>query len=43
MDENLQIQRFEVPLSALEFESLIESRNVPAVIFLIVSLMLFPR
>lgn len=32
MDENLQIQRFEVPLSALEFESLIESRNVPAVL-----------
>ncbi|XP_022155805.1 uncharacterized protein LOC111022839 isoform X2 [Momordica charantia] len=32
MDENLHIQRFEAPLSASDFESLIESHNVPAVL-----------
>ncbi|XP_022954220.1 uncharacterized protein LOC111456538 isoform X7 [Cucurbita moschata] len=30
MDENLKIQRFEVPPSASNFEFLIESRDVPA-------------
>ncbi|XP_022954219.1 uncharacterized protein LOC111456538 isoform X6 [Cucurbita moschata] len=32
MDENLKIQRFEVPPSASNFEFLIESRDVPAVL-----------
>ncbi|XP_022960123.1 uncharacterized protein LOC111460965 isoform X1 [Cucurbita moschata] len=32
MDDNLRIQRFEVPPSAEDFDSLIESRNVPAVL-----------
>ncbi|XP_023549227.1 uncharacterized protein LOC111807652 isoform X2 [Cucurbita pepo subsp. pepo] len=32
MDENLKIQRFEVPPSASDFEFLIESRDVPAVL-----------
>lgn len=43
MDENLKIQRFEVPPSASDFEFLIESRDVPAVIFVKVPLVLIHR
>lgn len=43
MDENLRIQRFEVPPSASDFEALIESRNVPAVISMTVPLILILR